>query len=332
MWPDMGATLRSRSMVDRLRPALAPTRSLASRRQFLAGAAAVSLLAACGDDGASGTEAGGGGDDPSQDPAQDEQPLLSVVRFFGPYFVAGQVNRVPFGLADEDGLLPEEATPAELAVTVTDPDGNVVADSVPAVLRAEGLPRAYYSFEFTPEVAGFHDFTMQTDSGEVFSQVQVVEPDDPTLEGLVGPGDQLPAIETPTVDDPRGVTPICTQEPPCDLHEVTVAEALGDGPMVLLVATPAFCQTAVCGPVLEVMIDQMPEFPGVRFVHAEVFADPENNSNPVVPEDFAPVVDALGLPFEPVLYTVGADGVVQERLDYIFDGTEITEAVQRLVG
>lgn len=317
-------------MADRLRPVLAVPRSLPSRRQFLAGAATLSLLAACGDDdGASGPVNGGG---EGEDVGQDEQPLLSVVRFFGPYFAAGRVNRVPFGLADEDGLLPEDSTPDELAVTVTDSDGNVVADAVPAVLRAEGLPRAYYSFEFTPETAGFYDFTMPTDSGEVFSQVQVVEPDDPTLEGLVGPGDQMPSIETPTVDDPRGVTPICTQEPPCDLHEVTVAEALGGGPMVLLVATPAFCQTAVCGPVLEVMIAQMPEFPDVRFVHAEVFSDPENNANPVVPEDFAPVVDALGLPFEPVLYTVGADGVVQERLDYIFDGTEITEAVQRLVG
>lgn len=306
-------------MRDRLRAAASSASLVSSRRQFLVGAAAASLLAACGDENGA-------------DADRADESLLSVVRFFGPYFVAGQVNRVPFGLADEDGLLPEDALPDELAVTVRGPDGDVVADAVTATVRTEGLPRAYYSFEFTPETAGFYDFTMPTDSGEVFSQVQVVESDDPTLEGFIGPGDQMPAVETPTDDDARGVTPICTQEPPCDLHAVTVAEALGDGgPMVLLVATPAFCQTAVCGPVLEVMIDQMPDFPDVRFVHAEVFADPANNSTPVVPEDFAPVVDALGLPFEPVLYTVGADGVVRERLDYIFDGSEINEAVQRLV-
>lgn len=295
------------------------------------GAAAASLLAACGDDDDDVDTGPGGEDDGDLDGSSDEDALLSVVRFFGPYFVAGQVNRVPFGLADEDGLLPEDALVDELAVTVRDPDGNVVADAVTATLRTEGLPRAYYSFEFTPQTAGFYDFTMPTDNGEVFSQVQVVEPDDPTLGGLIGPGDQMPAVETPTDDDSRGVTPICTQEPSCDLHTVTVAEALGGGAMVLLVATPAFCQTAVCGPVLEVMIDQMPDFPDVRFVHAEVFADPANNSTPVLPEDFAPVVDALGLPFEPVLYTVGADGVVLERLDYIFDGSEVNEAVQRLV-
>ena len=319
-------------MHDRLRPA---TSAVPSRRKFLAGAAALSLLAACGDDdtASSGSNGGEGGTGEGGAGAGDGQdPQLSVVRFFGPYFVAGTTNRVPFGLADADGLLPVEDSPAELTVTVTDPDGNVVADSLTAPLRSEGLPRGYYAFEFTPESAGFHDFTMDVDGGEILSQLQVVAPDDPNLAGLVGPGDQMPALETPTVENPRGVTPICTREPPCDLHEVAVSEALdGGGPVVVLVATPAFCQTAVCGPVLDVMIDQMPDFPDVRFVHAEVFKDPENNSTPLAPEDYAPVIGALGLPFEPALYTVGADGVVRDRLDYIFDGTEINETVRRLV-
>jgi hypothetical protein len=307
---------------------LAARHTSASRRSFLAGAAAFSLLAACGDDDAPspGPEQGAG-------PTGDGDGQLSVVRFYGPFFVAGAANRVPFGLADEGGLLPAGDSPQELAVTVADPDGNVVADAVPAVLRGEGLPRGYYSFEFTPETAGFYDFSTETDSGEVLSQLQVVEPDDPTVADLIGPGDPMPALETPTVDDPRGVTPICTKEPACDLHGVTVARALEEGgPVVLLVATPAFCQTAVCGPVLDVMIDQMGGYPDVRFVHAEVFADPENNSTPIAAEDYAPVIGELGLPFEPVLYTIGADGAVRERLDYIFDGTEIDGALARLVG
>lgn len=319
-------------MHDRVRSAT-PFRP--SRRQFLAGAAALSLLAACGDDDDTASPGDGPGDGGAGDGGsggEGDEPTLSIVRFYGPYFVAGAANRVPFGLADLDGLLPEDASPRELSVTVTAPDGSVVADGVTAPIRTDGLPRPYYSFEFTPEEPGFYDYTIATDEGDVVSQLQVVAADDPTLGSFVGPGDPMPPILTPTVADARGVTPICTQEPPCDLHEVTVADALGAGPMVLLVATPAFCQTAVCGPELEVMIDQMPEFPGVRFIHAEVYDDPADNSTPIDPEDFAPVVGELGLPFEPVLYTVGADGVVRERLDYIFDGEEISAAVRRLVG
>jgi hypothetical protein len=316
------ATLRSRPMRDRVR-----LRSLAvpTRRQFLVGAAAASLLAACGDDDIS-TVAGAGGE-----PAGAGASELSVVRFFGPYFVAGSANRVPFGLADADGLLPATAAPSEATVSVTAPDGNVVVSDLVSPKRSAGLPRPYYAFQFTPEAAGFYDFTVQTDAGEVLSQLQVVEPDDPFVAGLVGPGDQMPAVATPTVDDPAGVTPVCTRQPPCDLHRVSVADALG-APTVLLVATPAFCQTVICGPVLDILLERTGEFPEVTFVHAEVYADPEQNSSPPVPEDFAPVVADLGLAFEPVLYTVGADGTVRERLDYIFDGVEITEAVSRLVG
>jgi hypothetical protein len=42
------------------------------------------------------------------------------------------------------------------------------------------------------------------------------------------------------------------------------------------------------------------------------------------------VVDALGLTFEPCLFLVGADGVVAERLDTIYDRAELTEALARL--
>ena len=162
------------------------------------------------------------------------------------------------------------------------------------------------------------------------SQVQVVAADDPLIADLVGVGDAMPVVGTPTATDPMGVTPICTLDPPCDLHGVSLADALGAGPVVLLVATPAFCQTAVCGPELEVMIDQMSDFPDVTFIHAEVYEEPANNSTPVVAEDFAPIVASLGLPFEPVMYTIGPDGIVRERLDYIFDGVEINDAVARL--
>ena len=299
-----------------------------SRRQFLIGAAATTLLAACGDDDdvATSSETSDASDASSSDPE------LSVVRFYGPYFLAGAASRVPFGLADTDGILPIDASPEEVVVSVEAPDGSVVAGDLTARLRADGLPRGYYAFEFTPEEPGFYNFTVSTDAGELPSQVQVAPADDPIFGELVKPGDPMPAIETPTVQDPRGVTPICTRDPICPLHDRTVAEVVGTAPMVLMVATPAFCQTSVCGPVLDIMLEQTGDFPGVTFLHADVYRNPEENQQPPVPEDFAPVTTELGLPFEPVLYTVGADGIVRDRLDYIFDGSEINETVARLVG
>ena len=296
-----------------------------TRRQFLAGAAATTLLAACGGDD-DDIVAGGAGDEGTA------EPELSVVRFYGSYFLAGAAARVPFGIADTDGLLPVEASPAEVTVSVAAPDGTTVARDVEATLRAEGLPRGYYEFSFTPEEPGLFDYTVTVDGEELVSQLQVSPADDPIVAEVVGAGDPMPKVETPTVADPRGVTPICTREPVCDLHDRTVAEVVGTAPLVLLVATPAFCQTAICGPVLDIMLERVAAHPGVTFLHADVYANPAEKSQPPVPEDYAPVIGDLGLPFEPVLYTVGADGLVRERLDYIFDGSEMTEAIERLVG
>ncbi|MGE0307777.1 MAG: hypothetical protein AB7Q27_18680, partial [Acidimicrobiia bacterium] len=42
---------------------------------------------------------------------------------------------------------------------------------------------------------------------------------------------------------------------------------------VYLVGTPAFCQTGICGPVLDVMIDIAADYPDLQFIHAEVYTD-----------------------------------------------------------
>jgi hypothetical protein len=297
-----------------------------SRRGFLAGVAAAGLLAACGDDADSGPAAGGG--------ATDEiVGGLSVLRFYGPYFPAGQAARVPFGLSDDEGILPADLSPDELGVTVRGPDGDDVATGLTAPLYVGGLPRPYYAFEFEPETAGFYDIVLDAgEHGEVITQVQIVEADDEVAAGMVGPGDRMPDLQTPTVADARGVTPICTREPDCDLHDRSVADVVAAGePMALLVGTPAFCQTAICGPALDVLLGVLSEAPGVAAVHAEVFTDPANNPVPPTPDDYAPVIGDLGLAFEPVLYTVGADGVVRQRLDYIFGEDEIRRALRDLV-
>lgn len=300
-----------------------------TRRGFLAGVAAAGLLAACGDDDDAGTATSDtGGADGGTDGA-GVVGGLSVVRFFGPYYAAGQPARVPFGLSDDEGLLSADLAPAEVTVAVRGPDGEEVASGLTATLHTEGLPRPYYAFEFTAEAAGFFDLVIDTDEGEVVSQVQIVEADDESVTSIVGPGDALPELQTPTVDDARGVTPICTREPACELHARTAAEVVAAGePMALLVATPAFCQTTICGPVLDVLLDVLPAVPGVTAIHAEVYADPESGGQPPDP---APVVGQLGLPFEPVLYTVGADGVVRRRLDYIFGTEEVRQALEDLV-
>lgn len=277
----------------------------------------MAILAACGGDSSPSVEA-------------DENDL-SVVRFFGPYFAAGAAARVPFGIADSAGILSRENTPERLTVvSVTAPDGEVVAESMTAVRYGEGLPRPYFVFEATPTVPGFYDLVLDVDGAEVVSQFEVVAADSPALVQRVDPGDAFPVVPTPTPTDGRGVTPICTREPGCDLHERSLDQTLGLGPVVLLIATPAFCQSVVCGPVLDVTLGVAADHPDITFVHAEVYSNPFENDGRFTEEDFAPIIKAAGVPYEPVLYTIDGDGTVVDRLDYVFGEEEIRSAVEEL--
>ena len=81
----------------------------------------------------------------------------------------------------------------------------------------------------------------------------------------------------------------------------------------------------ICGPVLDLLLDVLPDHPDVRAVHAEVYTNPEAGLT-----DYAPTVRARGLHLEPSLVLVGSDGTVVERLDSIYDRVEVDEALARL--
>ena len=189
--------------------------------------------------------------------------------------------------------------------------------------HAEGLERAYFPLELTFDKPGI--YTLQTEFEGAPAELSVqVSPDSEVK--LVRPGVPLPPVESPTVADARGVDPICTREPACPLHDMTVAEALQAGrPMALLIATPAFCQITICGPVLDILLDVMGDHPGISYLHAEVYTQPNVNL-----ETFTPAVRELGLPHEPVLVLAGADGIVTQRLDVIFDRTELADKLAAL--
>ena len=126
-------------------------------------------------------------------------------------------------------------------------------------------------------------------------------------------------FDTPTVADPKGVTELCTRDPACPLHDITLTAALAEGrPVALMISTPKFCQFQTCGPVLEFLLDARASFPAIRMLHSEVWPDEAS-----VLKTKVPVVEEYGLTFEPCLFVAGADGKVVARLDNVFDAAEL---------
>ncbi|MGV3758635.1 MAG: twin-arginine translocation signal domain-containing protein [Actinomycetota bacterium] len=300
---------------------MSPSAPLLSRRQLLVGGSAATaavLLGACGGD----DDTGGASKETDRSTTTALEGLALVQFFGGPMFVPGPV-RLPFGVADVDGLLTTDASPAELEVAVLDADGGAVGGPIVVRRHAEGLPRPYYPLRAEVPAAGF--YTVRTEIDGIGSELSF-EVNEPGELQVVGAGDPLPSVATPTAADPAGVDPICTSEPVCPLHELTLTEALGEGrPVALLVSTPAFCELAICGPVLDVLLSVADQHPEVRFLHTEVYAHPYENQ-----QDYAPIVAELGLHFEPCLLLAGSDGRIVERLDTIFDAAEASERLALL--
>ncbi len=144
-------------------------------------------------------------------------------------------------------------------------------------------------------------------------------------EPIIRPGQAFPSVATPTFDDAAGVDPICTRRPdPCPFHDVSLDSALADGqPVVLLLSTPAFCANLIaCGPVLDILINAEASLPtDAAVIHAEIYEAPTGRD----PGPVSPAMAATGAWFEPLLYMIDGDGIVTDRLDFMWDTSELTE-------
>jgi hypothetical protein len=124
------------------------------------------------------------------------------------------------------------------------------------------------------------------------------------------PGEVAPSVATPTVANHRGVEPICTRTPMCSLHRISLDAALRDTkPTVLLIGTPRFCTSRLCGPVLDFVekVARSPLGRSVNFVHIEQYA---NDGDAVAKRTLAPGAAAFNLELEPVVYYISRGTII----------------------
>lgn len=234
----------------------------------------------------------------------------------------GSPQRLTFGFADADGVIltTPPASTVDFAVALND---QTIATLKAAAHHAD-LPRPYYPVVFTPPAAGNYTVTATVNGASLQSAVQI-----PASTTVVSTGQKMIPVDTPTTADLHGVELLCTRDPVCPLHDVTLKTALGGGtPVAFFVGTPKYCQTAICGPVLDVLLKQKDQFPQIKMLHAEVY--PSDAAAQPGHQQVTEAVTTYGLTFEPVLYLAKADGTIVNRIDTIFDGVELHDALAQL--
>jgi len=141
-------------------------------------------------------------------------------------------------------------------------------------------------------------------------------------------GEKAPLIHTPTLSDVGGdPSKITTRVPPDTQNRVDYAEALGKEPIILLFATPQFCQSRVCGPVVDVA-EQVKQQYGDKaaFIHMEIYKD--NDPSKGVRSQ----VRAFHLPSEPWLFAIDRQGVIKAEIQGAFGVDRLTRIVKEVTG
>ncbi len=113
------------------------------------------------------------------------------------------------------------------------------------------------------------------------------------------------------------------------LHTTRVDEAVAAGrPVVLAVATPVYCQSLVCGPLTDYLVDVAADYADrADFVHVEVWEDFE--AQRLSPAAAAWIQTETG-GNEPWVFLIGPDGTVTARWDNVVEPDELVAALSAL--
>ena len=150
-------------------------------------------------------------------------------------------------------------------------------------------------------------------------------------------GDPVPLSDSLTATTPEEVARISTDlHPYLAAYDKTVAETVTSGrPSLVFFATPAFCQTGFCGPTVELVKSVAREHEGaVEFVNVEPYElhMTDNGLQPLLDEagQLQPVAAAVeyGIPVEPYLFVVDAQGRAFAKFEGIVGGDELRAAIE----
>ena len=137
-------------------------------------------------------------------------------------------------------------------------------------------------------------------------------------------GEKAPVVETDTRGTVGGNLELLDTRVPqaLELHQDSFADVVGKKPVALLFSTPALCRSRVCGPVTDALLQVKSEVGDkATFIHQETYVDND------LQKGFRKPLVEYGLPSEPWLFTVDADGRIAARLEGSFGLRAFREAV-----
>ncbi len=189
---------------------------------------------------------------------------------------------------------------------------------------AAGGARSIYVARFRIEKPGKYTLVAQPEGAAIQGVGNLQVAAHPTAPGV---GARAIPSRTPTLASTHGdVAALTTASPPdLSLLRYSVADSVRARlPFVLVFATPKYCTSRTCGPVVDVVKAAQRRFAGrgIRFIHVEIYTDnnPAQGQNRWVRE--------WRLPSEPWVFLVGGDGRIKARFEASVSYGELVSAIR----
>jgi hypothetical protein len=123
----------------------------------------------------------------------------------------------------------------------------------------------------------------------------------------------LREIDTSPKPDPR-------------LHQVRIADAIKQGkPQLIVFATPQFCTSRMCGPVVDIVRTLLPAYgKRVAFTHQEIWQD-------FAEKKMFSTVEEWRLDTEPWVFVVDSEGIIRAKFEGLVTARELESALQQIL-
>jgi len=265
------------------------------------------------------------------------KPAKVVIAPAGQVFDLGE-NRYPFGVFTKAN---EQVDDADVALYFAKEEGKgPVIGPLPAQVTSLEVKAAYRAAGEDPDQAKNVYVVPKVDFNRKGPWVAIAmlkgkdgleasRVPSPVVGGAKVPqvGEKAPLIHTPTASDVGGdLSKIDTRVPHDQMHEVDYADVYGKEPIVLVFATPALCQSRVCGPVVDVAQQVVDEYKDkADFIHMEVYNDND------ISQGIRPQLQTYHLPTEPWTFLIDRNGVIRDRIEGAYGVPELEAAMKSIV-